>query len=59
MRQRGTRRSFQVTEAAKHQILVPEMVRSCGKASRRSELKKLMEASVFRKTERDALGFKT
>lgn len=43
MRQRGTRRSFQVTEAAKHQILVPEMVRSCGKASRRSELKKLME----------------
>lgn len=43
MKQRGTRRSFQVTGAAEHEILVPRMVRSCGKASRRSELKKPLE----------------
>lgn len=42
MRQRGTRRWFQVMEAAEYEILVPQMVRSCGKALRRSELKKLI-----------------
>lgn len=44
MRQRGIRRLFQVTEAAKREILVPRTVRLCEKALRRLGLKKLMEA---------------
>lgn len=44
MEQRGTRRLFWVTEAAKHKISVPRAVGLYAKRLRRSELKKLMKA---------------
>lgn len=44
MGQRGTKRLFWVTEAAKHKILVTRVVGLCAKGLRRSELKKLMKA---------------
>lgn len=43
-RHRGTRRLFQMTEAAERKILVLRKVRLCGKALRWSDSKKLMEA---------------